>query len=133
MTEQDMDWSVLDIEGVKRTTASAARKVVQQYATADASDLEQEGLIILASKAEEVRAVIEKGGLNLLHHWLWCDLTNLANGDARKVSKNFSFEEGHERHYQSEGMSGEQSRDIYFAERNTKMEEAREAAFRVAE
>lgn len=85
MSEIEADWSVLEIEGVTDVAEAAARKVADQWSVVEYEDLLQEAYIILASKPFEVREVLAKG-TGLLHHWLWCDLTNLAEKLNRRSS-----------------------------------------------
>ena len=131
-TATDFDWGMLEVDGIEEVIGRAARAVSREYSAVEYDDLCQEARVIVCAKPE-MRAALEDGGLGRLHHRLKMDLLNIADSADRKVSKNFSFEEGHEYHYQSEGMSGEQSRDLYFAERNRETEEAREAHYWVDE
>ena len=85
------DWSVLDLDGIDTVARNAARKVAAQYATTtEYDDLYQEARIILANHPDTVHSY----GLHLglLHHWLWCDLTNLANSWTRKRGREISYE-----------------------------------------
>ena len=77
MSEIEADWGVLELEGVMSVAESATRKVSDRWSAVEYEDLLQEAYVLLASKSFEVRELLANG-TGMLHHWLWCDLTNLA-------------------------------------------------------
>ncbi|MDH6462027.1 hypothetical protein M2302_002202 [Micromonospora sp. A200] len=90
------DWSVLEIPGVQDVARKAAAKVAAEYSTVtmvEYDDLLQEGLIRLASKPDIVRGYADgPDGLGGLHHWLWCDLTDLARKEGARSNRQYSYE-----------------------------------------
>jgi hypothetical protein len=87
------DWSILEEEGVMDVASRAARRVANQYErTSEFEDLLQVGYVFLATQHRQMRKALAEGGLGRLYHALWCDLTNHANAEMRKLSRNTSFE-----------------------------------------
>ncbi len=93
----DLDWSVLEIDGVTDVASSASRRVAEQYHhTIERDDAYQEALILLARGANEVRAYVAADAMGLLHHWLYCDLVNIVETEAKHRSKHISYERARE-------------------------------------
>ncbi len=92
LADGEADWTILEIDGIEETVRKAARKVAGQYDAVEFEDMVQEGLIRLATHAPEVRRVVTDGGLGGVHHWVWCDLTNIADRHARRTNRNVSHE-----------------------------------------
>ncbi|WP_327292413.1 hypothetical protein [Streptomyces sp. NBC_01198] len=90
--EAMVDWSVLDVEGVREAAEKAARRVARQYDRLEFEDLRQEAYLALAAHAGQMRAALAEGGLGRLHHAVWCDLTNLAAKETRRLERNTSYE-----------------------------------------
>lgn len=87
------DWSVLEIDGVMKVAENAARKVARQWAPSfELEDVTQDAYLILSTKADEARAVLEEGGLGRLGHWLWCDLQDAARKANRRSHLNTSYD-----------------------------------------
>lgn len=92
----DIDWRVLEIEGVREVAERAATVVAREWDDLlDLEDLIQEAYVALATKPNEAIEAIEldKGGFKLLYHRLWCDLTDFAKKEHRRVHLNFSYDE----------------------------------------
>jgi hypothetical protein len=91
--EQGVDWSVLEIEGVLGVVETAALKVTERYGlTLEYDDAYQEGVILLAGRADRVRRQMENGDSGLVHHELYRDLTDLIETEAKHRSKHLSRE-----------------------------------------
>ncbi|MFC4089387.1 hypothetical protein [Micromonospora sp. GCM10011541] len=71
MSEQDVDWSVLEYPGVKAVARNAATKVASDYdglATVDYDDLYQEALILLATGSDSQECLGDPSlGLGVLY------------------------------------------------------------------
>lgn len=86
------NWGILEVEGVMSVAEAAAGKVCEEWnGVVEYEDLLQEAYIYLATKPGLANA-LELGGLKLLHHGLWCDLTNFTNGQNLRTKKNESYE-----------------------------------------
>lgn len=86
------DWALLDVEGVREAAQKAARRVARQYTRVEYDDLLQEAYIVIATHPRQMRMALEEEGLGRLHHIVWCDLTNLAAKETRRLERNTSYE-----------------------------------------
>ncbi len=92
-TINNIDWSVLELDGVADVMAKAATKVAYEFrGVTEFDDLHQEAAILLASEPEAVRDYVNRHKLGLLHHWLWCRLTNTANQHATTANRTVPYE-----------------------------------------
>lgn len=88
-----LDWSVLALPEVDDIAQQAAIKVATGYAHAiEYDDAYQEALILLAGRADRVRAQVDVGHLGLVQHELDCDLVNQVETEARHRSTHMSLE-----------------------------------------
>lgn len=88
-----MNWDVLLIPGVIEIAESAAYKMADQYGlTFEYDDAFQEATILLATKHEMVRELMDKGEPGLLHFRLVQDLTDLVKTEAKHRSNLVSSE-----------------------------------------
>lgn len=84
---------MLELDGVADVMSKAAAKVAYEFrGVAEFDDLHQEAVIALASHPEIVRDYVARNKLGLLHHWLWCRLTDLARRDATTSNRTVSYE-----------------------------------------
>lgn len=87
------DWSVLERDGVMDVAERAALRVTNEWAPSFAyEDLLQEALIFLSTK-RDLREGLDEGGLGVLHHRLWSDLTDYARKENRRLHLNLSYDE----------------------------------------
>lgn len=91
MTEQQTDWSLLDVEGVQSVIEAAAWKVARRYEFMEVTDLIQEGQIWVASRPDQVKSLIAED-TGLLHRWVWCRLTDHARKELRVRQRQVSYE-----------------------------------------
>lgn len=92
-TINNADWTVLQLDGVADVAQKAASKVAAKFINViDYDDLHQDAVIILASHRDTVQGYIDRDELGYLFHWLWCDLTNIANREATKKNRQISYE-----------------------------------------
>ena len=90
------DWTVLDIDGVTNVARTAAARVAGQYRyVAEYDDLYQDALIRLAQAPDVVRDYLTDPdkGLDLLRHWLWCDLVDTTRTEAARRNRHVSYEQ----------------------------------------
>jgi hypothetical protein len=89
----DIDWSVLEIEGVPEVAERAARRLTNEWApTFEYEDVLQEAYLLLAAKPRQVHNALAEGGLGVLHHRLWADLTDYARAENRRTKLNVSYD-----------------------------------------
>jgi len=85
---------VLQVDGVPDVSRKAAAKVAYEFRGAtEYDDLHQDAAILLASHPDTVRDYVRRGKLGLLHHWLWCRLTNAAGRDATSSNRTVPFDD----------------------------------------
>jgi hypothetical protein len=90
---QTLDWDVLLIPGVIEIAEVAAHKMSEQYGlTFEYDDAFQEATIVLATKHEMTRKLMENGEPGLLHFRLLQDLTDQVKTVAKHRSNHVSRE-----------------------------------------
>lgn len=88
------DWSVLTTPGVNDVADAAARKVSRRYTgVVEYDDVRQDAALQLATNPETVREYLGRDQLGLLHHWLWCRLTDQHKYHAPHRTGEISFEQ----------------------------------------
>ena len=80
-----MDWGLLEMEGVRGAIETAARRVSREWIRMDVDDLVQEGLVIVATRGNDARIIMDEGGIGRLNHWVWCNLWRHARSEYRKM------------------------------------------------
>lgn len=96
MSEQDVDWSVLEYPGVKDVARKAAAKVASDYeslSTVDFDDLHQEALILLATNGQAQTCLADPElGLGVLYHRTVMDLVDKVKYVAGHAVNQVSYE-----------------------------------------
>jgi DNA-directed RNA polymerase specialized sigma24 family protein len=96
VSEQDVDWSVLEYPGVRTVARKAASKVATDYSdlpAVDYDDLYQEALILLATNGEVQDCLGDPDlGLGVLYHRTVRDLENTISTEARRHVKHTSYD-----------------------------------------
>lgn len=79
MDEVEVDWSLLEKDGVIGVIERATRKVCYEWAPSfDYDEMLHEAYLLVATKPGKAQAAMDAGGLGVLHHWVWQQLTQLA-------------------------------------------------------
>lgn len=94
MTELATDWSVLELDGVMDMVSKVARRISNDdMPLLHQADVEQEGYIILATKADIARLEWEKGGNAHLGHWLRRRILDVVRTEQTRMGKQVSYED----------------------------------------
>lgn len=95
MSEENIDWAVLEIEGVESVITQAARGISknERYRNSvEIEDLEQDARILVATK-EDLQECAYEGSLGLLHTRLVCDLKDQYKTQAKHRNNTTSYDE----------------------------------------
>ncbi|MFF3006380.1 hypothetical protein ACFVTF_26665 [Kitasatospora sp. NPDC057940] len=88
-----VDWSVISEPQVESVAQAVARSVSRDYGlTLEYDDALQEGRLVAAERAPQVRQVLSDGGPGLLHRWLGQRLRDRWLTEARRRSGHTSYE-----------------------------------------
>jgi DNA-directed RNA polymerase specialized sigma24 family protein len=83
----NIDWTILEGEGVMDAVERAAREVARSYPTFEAEDLAQDACLLVALRPDEYRV-----DLGVLHFRLVRDLIDQVKTEAKYRSKSVSRE-----------------------------------------
>jgi hypothetical protein len=92
----EVDWSIIEAPGVLDLLGQVSRKLAGQFASVtSADDLEQEGMILLATNGETVRGYLadDEHGMRHLHRWLWSRLYDRVRTPAARAGRSISWEQ----------------------------------------
>ncbi|MGW2539829.1 hypothetical protein ACWC5I_02925 [Kitasatospora sp. NPDC001574] len=88
-----VDWSVLSVSQAGSVAQAVARSVSRDYGlTLEYDDALQEGYVVMAERAAQVRQVLSDGGPGLLHRWLSQRLRDRWLTEARRRNGHTSYE-----------------------------------------
>ena len=89
--EQGIDWSLVEIPEIELACTGAATRIYSQYSgMLEFADAMQEAYIIVATNPDKVRGYGENYGY--LSNWIYREMGKLFDKQARRQSKDVSWE-----------------------------------------